>query len=177
MDFARIRMHALPVDTHVQRPPQPPEGALLSRALRSRTPRMSARTAARLADISEARWRQIVAGYASAGHGQYVAVKAPPDTLARMARVVDVPPTQLEEAGRPDAAAALRGMLAGGAEGMSTTERLDHMREEVKQLRYATDREKRMILAIIDAERESLVTRTDDEDPDSRRRRLLRGKL
>jgi hypothetical protein len=56
--------------------------------------------------MSDARWRQIVTGYQSIG-GTQVSVVAPAETLARMARTVDVTPGQLEEAGRMDAAEAL----------------------------------------------------------------------
>ncbi|MFF0395093.1 hypothetical protein ACFYSJ_04785 [Streptomyces sp. NPDC005248] len=67
---------------------------------------MSARKAAGLAGLSDARWRQIVSGYQSVS-GSYVAVRAPADTLARMAQVVGVTPAELRNAGREDAAAEL----------------------------------------------------------------------
>lgn len=40
--------------------------------------------------------------------GQYIPVRAPAETLARMAQVVGVTPEQLEQANRADAAAELR---------------------------------------------------------------------
>lgn len=81
---------------------QRPEGALIENALRLK--RMSARKAADKAGMSDARWRQIVNGYASAGAGQVVEVRGPDDAIARMARVAGVSADQLREAGRPEAA-------------------------------------------------------------------------
>lgn len=80
---------------------QRPEGALIEKALRMKG--LSARQAATDAGMSDARWRQIVSGYQSIS-GQLVPVVGPDETIARMARVVDVTPDQLREAGRPDAA-------------------------------------------------------------------------
>lgn len=84
---------------------QPAEGKLIQEAMRIRG--LSARKAAKDAGMSDARWRQIVNGYASAGAGQTVAVRAPDDTLARMARVVGVTPQQLTQVGRDSAAETL----------------------------------------------------------------------
>ncbi|MBT2453334.1 hypothetical protein [Streptomyces sp. ISL-86] len=67
---------------------------------------MSARKAASQAGLSDARWRQIVSGYQSVS-GAHVPVRAPAETLARMAQVVGVSPEQLAEAGREDAAQEL----------------------------------------------------------------------
>lgn len=88
-----------------ERPAPPPWGALLTKAL-SRA-KLSAREAARRADISEGRWRQIAGGYQVVSAGVYAPVRGPADTLARMAAVVGVTPAQLRRAGRPDAASAL----------------------------------------------------------------------
>lgn len=76
---------------------------------------MSARTAAREAGISEARWRQIASGYQTVS-GTRVPVTAPAETLARMARVVGVTPPELEEAGREDAATELRALVEAVAD-------------------------------------------------------------
>jgi len=93
------------------RPPQPPEGRLIASALKASG--LSIREASRRAGISYGRWRQITSGVQNVSPGSYAAVRAPAETLARMARVVGVTPQQLEdEAMRPDAAAALRGMPA-----------------------------------------------------------------
>ncbi|MGY5033248.1 hypothetical protein ACWC9U_20615 [Streptomyces sp. 900116325] len=86
------------------RPNPPLEAALIAAALKNA--RISARKAAGLAGLSDARWRQIVSGYQSVS-GSYVAVRAPADTLARMAQVVGVTPEELRNAGREDAAAEL----------------------------------------------------------------------
>lgn len=91
------------------KPETPPEADLIKAALKRR--RMTARKAAELADISEARWYQIMRGSQTVA-GERVRVKAPPDTLARMAHVAGVTPEQLEEAGRGDAAEELRALSA-----------------------------------------------------------------
>ena len=89
------------------RPDQRPEGRLIAAA--QKRARISNREAAPRAGISEARWRHIVSGYRSeAGH--HIPVRAPADTLAQMARVVGVTPEELAEAGRNDAADALRAL-------------------------------------------------------------------
>jgi transcriptional regulator with XRE-family HTH domain len=87
------------------RPPQPPEGQLIATALKRM--KMSQREAAKRAEISESRWRQIVNGYQTIS-GSHIPVRGPADTVARMAYVALVTPEQLEEAGRPDAAEELR---------------------------------------------------------------------
>lgn len=92
-----------------QQPEPRPEGELIRAALKAS--RMSARKAAKLADISDARWRQIVSGSQSVG-GMKAAVVAPAGTLARMARAVGVTPDQLDDAERSDAAEELRELEA-----------------------------------------------------------------
>lgn len=92
------------------RPAQPPEGRLIADALR-RT-RLSIREASRRAGISYGRWRQITTGYQNVSPGEYARVRAPADTLARMAAVVGVTADELAEAGRPDAAEALASLPA-----------------------------------------------------------------
>jgi len=88
-----------------ERPPPPPEGQLIAGAL-ARTG-LSIRRAATLAGMSYGRWRQITNGYQNVSPGSYARVRAPAETLARMARVVGVEPGELTAAGRPDAAAEL----------------------------------------------------------------------
>lgn len=90
------------METTSKKAMQRPEGALIENALRLKG--VSGRHAASEAGISDARWRQIVNGYMSAGGGQAVAVVGPADTLARMARVAGVSADQLRDAGRADAA-------------------------------------------------------------------------
>lgn len=86
----------------------PPEGALIADALKRA--RISGRQAAADAGMSDARWRQITKGYQSV-QGNHSPVRAPAETLARMALVVDVTPDQLREAGREDAANELVQLL------------------------------------------------------------------
>lgn len=92
-----------------ERPEPTPEGRLITAALRALRPKLPVREAARRAGIGEARWRQITQGYQSVS-GQYVPVRPPAETMARMAQVVGVTPQQLEEADRPDAAEELRNL-------------------------------------------------------------------
>ncbi|MFP3119521.1 hypothetical protein [Streptomyces sp. SM8] len=87
------------------RPEPPPEAALIRSALKAR--RLTARSAAAAAGISDARWRQIISGYQSVS-GNHIPVRAPADTLARMAQAAGVTADELAEAGREDAAAELR---------------------------------------------------------------------
>ncbi|HKD88743.1 MAG TPA: hypothetical protein VKB62_09455 [Streptosporangiaceae bacterium] len=86
----------------VDRPDPPAWGVLIAAALRDAG--MSAREAARLADISEGRWRQIAGGYQVVSPGVYAQVRGPAATLAKMATVAGVTPEQLTAAGRDDAA-------------------------------------------------------------------------
>lgn len=65
---------------------------------------ISARKAASLAGMSDARWRHIVNGYQPIARNEQIAVTAPAQTLARMAKVVGVDADQLRAAGREDAA-------------------------------------------------------------------------
>jgi transcriptional regulator with XRE-family HTH domain len=94
----------------MEKPAQRPEGALLDTARRAL--KLSARAAAELAGMSDARWRNIVSGYQSAGRGQYIAVSAPPETLARMAQAVGVSAKELFEVGRMDAYGAMTAIWA-----------------------------------------------------------------
>lgn len=93
-----------------ERPEQRPEGRLIATALKRS--RLSGRTAAHLAGLSEGHWRAIVSGSRSVGKATWVAVRGPAETVARMAKVVGVTPEQLEEAGRGDAAEELRELVA-----------------------------------------------------------------
>lgn len=113
---------------------QRPEGRLIADA--ARVKRLTGRQAARMAGISDARWRQIVNGYVSVGAGQAVAVVGPAETLARMARVVGVTPDQLRKAGRSDAADLLLTLAGMQAESEwqavgSALDRLVRIREQL----------------------------------------------
>lgn len=107
--FANVRGENLPV---TDRPPQRPEGALIQEA--AKRSRKSARVLAANAGISDTRWRHIVNGYQPHGQGVYLAVKAPADTLARMAAAVGVSAEELYNVGRADAAAELAHLPAAG---------------------------------------------------------------
>lgn len=88
-------------------PDQRPEGALIAEALARHVPKISQRAAARRAEISETRWRQIVQGYQQLANGVRAPVSAPAETLARMAAAVDVTADDLRRVGRDDAALIL----------------------------------------------------------------------
>ncbi|BBZ80039.1 hypothetical protein MANY_53760 [Mycolicibacterium anyangense] len=85
-------------------PERPKEAELIERRRLEQSPRLSVTRAAKLAGISEGRWRQIAKGYQQATKDTRIPVIAPPDTLARMADVVGSSPQELREAGRDDAA-------------------------------------------------------------------------
>ena len=99
-----------------QTPAQPPEGALIESARERRVPRLSIREIAKLAGISEARWRQIEKGYSTPRKDFHVPVTAPADTLGRMAHAAIVDPKELREVGRQDAANWLDEMLGASAD-------------------------------------------------------------
>lgn len=89
---------------------RPPEGALLETLRSAARPKLSVREAARRASISPSRWTQIERGYKQETRELRVPVRAPADTLARMAEVVGATPAQLADAGRKDAADELQRM-------------------------------------------------------------------
>lgn len=89
----------------------PPEAELIERLRREFTPRLSVNRASKMAALSEARWRQIAKGYQQVDPQTRVAVRAPSDTLARMAYAVSATPKQLRNAGREDAADELELLL------------------------------------------------------------------
>ncbi|HZR50057.1 MAG TPA: helix-turn-helix transcriptional regulator [Streptosporangiaceae bacterium] len=97
------------------RPEPPPEGVLIAAALKDA--RISVREAARRAGISEGWWRQVVNGYQSLSGGAYGTVRAPAETLARMAQAAGVTADDLTAAGRADAAAELDRLGSGASAG------------------------------------------------------------
>lgn len=108
-----------------ERPSPPAEAELIATA--QKRSRLSNRKAAKRAGMSEGRWRQIIQGYQTVS-GVHVPVRAPADTLARMAHAVGgVAPEQLAVVGREDAAEELRTLpLTGGSQSdESTVERLE----------------------------------------------------
>lgn len=103
----------------------PPEAQLIRDARKAHG--VSIRAAARLANMSEGRWRQIEAGYQTVRAGERSSVVAPAATLARMAYVLTVDSAQLREAGRDDAAKELATIKAHiPLEGPSIATRIDH---------------------------------------------------
>lgn len=94
----------------------PPEGTLI-RTAREAPPRMSIKQAARLAGVSDTRWRQIEQGYRMHRGRSEAEPPAPAPILARMARVAGVTPDDLRRAGRGDAAAELEVMRPNGGDG------------------------------------------------------------
>ncbi len=86
-------------------PPPPPEVAVIES--RRKSSGLSIRRAAERAGLSDTRWRQITAGHQIVAPGNRVPVRAPADTLARMAAVVGASGQELAESGREDAAEAL----------------------------------------------------------------------
>jgi hypothetical protein len=123
------------------RPEPPPEGRLIADALTLSG--LSIRQASKRAGISYGRWRQIATGYQNVSHGSFARVRAPALTLARMASAVSVTPERLEEAGRGDAAEALREIL-GRDEPEQAAPDL-----KVPDLQEMTAEERRAVLALL----------------------------
>lgn len=92
-----------------------PEGVLIDELRDAHRPRLSVRKAAEQAGISEGRWRQIVKGYQQVTSDVRAPVRAPADTLARMAKVVGATPEQLRNANREDAAEELQALTQAPA--------------------------------------------------------------
>lgn len=93
----------------MEAPPPPPEASLLYRARESAE--ITIADAAKAAKITDTRWSQIERGH-ERRKGIDVPARAKAGTLARMARVVGIPPDRLESEGRrPDAAEILREIL------------------------------------------------------------------
>ncbi|MCB8798965.1 helix-turn-helix domain-containing protein, partial [Escherichia coli] len=91
----------------MEKPQQTPEGKAI--ASRQRALGISTRAAARKVGLSEARWRQIVNGYQNVGQGLMVPVIGPAETVARMARSLDLSSEYFQEIGREDVAAEMVG--------------------------------------------------------------------
>ncbi|AKJ72131.1 hypothetical protein GMA1_34 [Gordonia phage GMA1] len=108
---ARLRTPTLCNVSDMGTPTQPEEARIIDHAQKTAVPAISMRKAAEMAGISDGRWRQIVKGYQGTGQGR-IPVVAPSETVARMALVVGVTDSQLEDAGRTDAAEVLRKLLA-----------------------------------------------------------------
>src|SRR5262245_17378587 len=113
-----------------KRPDPLPEGRLISIA--QKRARLSGREAARRAQLSEGRWRQITNGYVTHSAGVYLTVKGPAATVARMAHVVGLTPQQLAEAGREDAAEELTQLIDAGAAANHGEDDLDRRIADLK---------------------------------------------
>ncbi|WP_114202352.1 hypothetical protein [Janibacter anophelis] len=91
---------------------QRPEGRLIEEELKA-TGR-SVRSIAPKVGVSDTRLRHIINGYQPAGAGQVIEVKAPAETLARLAIAVGLADIQMTWAGRDDAAQLMAAMDSGG---------------------------------------------------------------
>jgi hypothetical protein len=120
----------------------PPEAILIARKREEKVPRLSRREAARRIGMSETRWRQLENGVIRV-RGQDYPERAPDDTLAQMAWVVDVTPEELTAAGRSEAAVFLGRLIADGPD--------EHTRliEDVRNDPHLDERQKRRILDLL----------------------------
>lgn len=121
----------------MQKPEQPPEGALLHRMRKAARPPFSIRGVAKAAGLSEGRWRQIENGYQIVRKGEYVEVTAPAETLARMAAALGAQPEQLDSVGRSDAADYMRETVASQAAAAPTKDSVEDDASFTVQLRDA----------------------------------------
>jgi transcriptional regulator with XRE-family HTH domain len=112
------------------KPKAPPEGELIRSARKAAG--LSIREAARRIRLSEGRWRQIESGYQTVARGVYHPSPGPADTVARMARVVDLTPEALDDKGRADAADELRKLNEARAVTQSQPDGLDQQFERFK---------------------------------------------
>src|SRR4051812_15216413 len=80
------------VCTVTEQPTPPPEGELITAALKRIRPKMSVREAARRAGISEGWWRQVVQGYQPLRGGLRAPMRGSAEVVAAMAKVVGVTP-------------------------------------------------------------------------------------
>lgn len=93
-------------DAGMEKPEQRPEGKLVAERIKSDS-NLSIRKVAKEIGLSEARIRQIINGYTSAGRQQYIEVFAPTDTLASIALAVGIDADDMELAGRRDVSDAI----------------------------------------------------------------------
>ena len=120
------------------KPYQEPIGALIEDALKHLRPKLSQRKAAARAGMTDSWWRQMVNG-ATTINGKAVQVNAPPETLARMARAVEIIPDDIRAVGRPDVADALLRLIGEEAESqwhreMTPLGRLIAIRDELSAM-------------------------------------------
>ena len=91
----------------MEKPQQRPEGKLIGERIKG-DPDLSIRKVAERVGLSEARVRQIINGYASAGRGQQVDVLGPSDTVTNIALAAGITPEEMELADRSDVAHSMR---------------------------------------------------------------------
>ena len=97
------------------KPPVTAWGEMIRLAREARTPRLSVRAAAKLANMSPENWGHVERGY-QLHRGQHRPVTGTPSTVAHMAYVVGVSPDRLRAAGNAAAAQILAEMLRADAE-------------------------------------------------------------
>ncbi len=97
------------------KPPVTAWGEMIRLAREARTPRLSVRAAAKLANMSPENWGHVERGY-QLHRGQHRPVTGTPSTVAHMAHVVGVSPDRLRAAGNAAAAQILAEMLRADAE-------------------------------------------------------------
>ncbi len=134
------------------RPGPTPEGELIAFYLRRSG--LSVREAARRTGISEGWWRQIQKGYQSLSGGGYGPVKGPPETLAKMALTLGVPPQRLTDIGRPDAATALNRLTGESAvtdESMIEPKYAEPWKRRIWEIVELTEMERRIAIASVEA--------------------------
>lgn len=141
----------------------PPEGELITTALKRIRPKLSVREAARRAGISEGWWRQVVRGYQPLKGGGRAPMTGSAETVAAMAQVVGVTPEQLEAASRTDAAEELRAMAAHSGDVMNRAEAMmDENERLIAEILALPPREqqtaKAAVKAVIDALKKSAET-------------------
>jgi hypothetical protein len=97
------------------KPPVTAWGEMIRLAREARTPRLSVRAAAKLANMSPENWGHVERGY-QLHRGQHRPVTGTPSTVAHMAHVVGVSPDRLRAAGNAAAAQILAEILRAAAE-------------------------------------------------------------
>lgn len=90
--------------------PLTPLGALLESAREAVRPKLSQNQAAKRAKTSSTTYRRVITGVARLG-GRDVPFEGDPETIARIACVLDIGPEQVEEVGRDDVAYELRALV------------------------------------------------------------------
>ncbi len=131
---SRVRSPTLGTVDPMTTPTPPAEAILIEEARRAARPKLTVAKAAQLAEISEARWRQITRGVRNVP-GDRVPTKASAEVLARMARAVGVDAEQLRQVGRPDGADWLDGMsrFSDRYEGVSDEELLSVLLDRARR--------------------------------------------